>query len=218
MVLNQLKKTTVRSKKRVGRGYGSGKGGHTAGRGAKGQKARSKVPLYFEGTAMRKSLIRRLPMLRGKLRFKSLKPKPIIFNLKHLNLLPKNSTVDNQSLIKHGLLPKEAKNYPVKILGDGELKHPLKIALAVSKSAAKKITQAGGKVVKPKPKQEVKPKKPVKPKKKPTSQPVKKKPAKKTTKKTTKKATKKPAKKTIKRTAKKTTKKTTAKKKPKKTK
>lgn len=230
MTLNQLKKTTVRSKKRVGRGYGSGKGGHTAGRGAKGQKARSKVPLYFEGTAMRKSLIRRMPMLRGKLRFKSLKPKPIIFNLKHLNLLPKNSTVDNQSLIKHGLLPEEAKNYPVKILGDGELKHPLKIALAVSKSAAKKITQAGGKVVKPKPKKEVKPKKPVKskkpvkPAKKPASQPVKKKsvkkkPVKKTIKKTTKKVAKKPAKKTIKRTAKKPAKKTTAKtKKTKKTK
>jgi len=209
MELNQLKKTTTRQKKRVGRGYGSGKGGHTSGRGAKGQKARGKVPLYFEGTAMRKSLVRRLPMLRGKLRFKSLKKKPIIFNLKHLNLLPKNSTVDNQSLIKHGLLPEEAKNHPVKILGDGELKHPLKIALPVSKSAAKKIAKAGGKIIKAKPKKEAKPKKKPtrKPTRKTTKKPVKKKPAKKTTKRATKRATKK------------TTKRTTAKtKKPKKTK
>lgn len=188
MELNQLKKTTTRPKKRVGRGYGSGKGGHTSGRGAKGQKARGKVPLYFEGTAMRKSLIRRLPMLRGKLRFKSLKKKPIVFNLKHLNLLPKNSTVDNQSLIKHGLLPEEAKNYPVKILGDGELKHSLKIALPVSKSAAKKIAKAGGKIIKAKSKKEAKPTK--KPTKKPVKKPVKKKPAKKTTKRATKKTTK----------------------------
>lgn len=147
MKLNQLKKSTTRSKKRVGRGYGSGKGGHTSGRGAKGQKARGKVPLYFEGTAMRKSLIRRMPMIRGKLKFKSFKDKPIILNLKHLNLLPKNSTVDNKSLIKHGLLPKEAQNYPVKILGDGELKHALKVALPASKSAVKKIEKAGGKMV-----------------------------------------------------------------------
>jgi len=151
MILKQLKPTTTRSKKRVGRGYGSGKGGHTAGRGAKGQKARGKVPLYFEGTAMRKSLIRRLPMLRGKLRFKSTKLQPIIFNLKHLNLLPKNSTVDAKALIKQGLLPKEAIKHPIKILGDGELKHPLTIVLPVSKSAEKKIIKAGGKVLKPKP-------------------------------------------------------------------
>jgi len=186
MMLKQLKSTTTRSKKRVGRGYGSGKGGHTAGRGAKGQKARGKVPLYFEGTAMRKSLIRRLPMLRGKLRFKSTKSQPIIFNLKHLNLLPKNSTVDTKALIKQGLLPKEAINHPVKILGDGQLKHPLTIALPVSKSAEKKIIKAGGKLVKPKPvkkpiakKPAPKSKKPVQSKPKPKPKPKPKKVAKK---------------------------------------
>ena len=78
MVLSKQTKTTTKSKKRVGRGYSSGKGGHTSGRGAKGQKARSKVKLYFEGTPMRKSLIRRMPMLRGKLKNKSNKAKPII--------------------------------------------------------------------------------------------------------------------------------------------
>lgn len=145
-----LPKTTTKSKKRVGRGYGSGKGGHNSGRGSKGQKARSKVKLYFEGTPMRKSLIRRMPMLRGKLKNKSFKKhQPIILNLKHLNLLPKNSTVNHKTLIKHNLLPKEVGIHPVKILGDGELKIALKVALPVSKSAAKKITSAGGKIKKP---------------------------------------------------------------------
>ena len=146
MKLNKLSKTTAKSKKRVGRGYGSGKGGHTSGRGAKGQKSRSKVPLYFEGTAMRKSLIRRMPMLRGKLRFKSFKEKPIILNLKHLNLLPKNTSVTVATLIKYSLLPKETKDCQVKILGDGELKHALTVLLPVSQSAKKKIIKAGGKV------------------------------------------------------------------------
>ncbi len=61
MKLEQLSKTTVKSKKRVGRGYGSGKGGHTVGRGAKGDKARGKIGLTFEGTKVKKSLINRFP-------------------------------------------------------------------------------------------------------------------------------------------------------------
>lgn len=174
MKLNQLPKTTSKPKKRIGRGYGSGKGGHTATRGAKGQKARGKLPLYFEGTAMRKSLIRRLPMLRGKLKHKSIKPKPIILNLKHLNLLAKNTKVDLDVLIKYGLVTPEAKTTGVKILGDGQLKHPLTIILPTSKSAAKKITKAGGKVIKPKTVKsgEPKPKPKLKSKAKPKPKPI----------------------------------------------
>ena len=50
-LLQKLAKTVTKSNKRVGRGYGSGKGGHTASRGQKGQKSRvgSKIPLWFEG-------------------------------------------------------------------------------------------------------------------------------------------------------------------------
>ena len=66
MQLHELPKIITKGKKRVGRGYGSGKGGHTTGRGAKGQNIRGQVPLYFEGSKMRKPLIRRLPLLRGK--------------------------------------------------------------------------------------------------------------------------------------------------------
>lgn len=147
MKLDKLPKTTVKGKKRVGRGYGSGKGGHTSGRGQKGQKSRSKIGLLFEGTKMRKSLIRRLPMRRGKNKFKSLKPKPIILNVKYLNLLKEGTKVSIEVLIKNNLVDKEAKKIGVKILGDGDLKKKLFIMLPASKSAQKKIEKAGGKVV-----------------------------------------------------------------------
>lgn len=175
MKLNQRSKIVAVSKKRVGRGYGSGKGGHTTGRGAKGQNIRSKRPLYFEGTPMRKSLIRRIPMLRGKLRFKSLKAhQGLILNLEQLAVLPKNTEVTAASLIKFKILPQDALQYPIKILGNGDLKVALTIALPISKSAAKKVVKAGGKIIVPaqvapkvvKPKAKPKAKSAVKPKKK----------------------------------------------------
>ncbi len=146
--LNQLPKTSTKAKKRVGRGYGSGKGGHTVGRGAKGQKARSKVKLGFAGTKTRKSLLKRLPLLRGKGKLKSRKPKTIIINLKYLNLLPKDSQVTVETLGKHGIIdPNEGKNFKVKILGEGKIDHPLTVSLPVSQGAKKKIEKAGGKVL-----------------------------------------------------------------------
>ena len=65
-ILSKLFTTTTRAMKRRGRGIGSGKGGHTSGRGQKGQKSRqgANVPLWFEGGQL--PLIKRLPMLRGK--------------------------------------------------------------------------------------------------------------------------------------------------------
>ncbi len=73
-LLSQLIKTTTTAGKRLGRGYGSGKGGHTASRGQKGYKSRqgSKVALWFEGGQL--PLIKRLPMLRGKGRFNVVRP------------------------------------------------------------------------------------------------------------------------------------------------
>ena len=146
MKLNKLPKTTTKSKKRAGRGYGSGKGGHTVGRGQKGQKSRSKVGLLFEGTKMRKSLIKRMPMRRGKGKLKSLKTKAIILNVKYLNFLKDGSKVTVESLIKNNLVVKEAKKIGVKILGDGNLSKKLTVKVPVSKGAEKKIKKAGGKI------------------------------------------------------------------------
>lgn len=62
----QLPKVVAKSKKRVGRGMGSGKGSHTSGRGQKGQKSRGTIGVLFEGMKVRKSFLKRLPLLRGK--------------------------------------------------------------------------------------------------------------------------------------------------------
>ena len=51
----RLPKVVQTRKKRVGRGYGSGRGGHTAGRGQKGQKSRKKIGVLFEGVKVKKS-------------------------------------------------------------------------------------------------------------------------------------------------------------------
>lgn len=71
-LLQSLTSITRRAAKRVGRGYGSGKGGHTSGRGQKGQTSRQgkNIPLWFEGGQL--PLVKRLPMQRGKGRFVSL--------------------------------------------------------------------------------------------------------------------------------------------------
>lgn len=147
MKLNKLPRVRNKSKKRVGRGYGSGKGGHTSGRGQKGQKSRGKVGLMFEGTKMRKSLIRRMPMSRGKGKFRSFKEKPLIINIKHLNIFKTGSDITIETLLKNKLVSQEALKLGVKILGDGKLTKKLNVHLPVSKKAKKKIEKVGGKVV-----------------------------------------------------------------------
>ncbi|HUW21351.1 MAG TPA: uL15m family ribosomal protein [Candidatus Bathyarchaeia archaeon] len=147
-VLNRLPKITAKSKKRLGRGYGSGKGGHTVGRGAKGDKARGKTGLLFQGTKAKKSYVRRLPLRRGKGRFKPLKPRPLVLNVRVLNLLPEESLVTAEFLVKQGIVhQQEIIGSGVKILGGGEIGIPLTVALPCSLSARKKIEKAGGKVV-----------------------------------------------------------------------
>lgn len=143
---NKLPKVTTKKKKRRGKGYGSGKGGHTSGRGMKGQKSRNKMGVLFEGIKMKKSFIKRLPLRRGKGKFKA-KDKPIIVKLEYLNLLPAGSKVDIDMLVKHNIVKKEdAMAYGVKILGDGKLEKKLNIFLPISKNASKKVEKLGGKI------------------------------------------------------------------------
>jgi large subunit ribosomal protein L15 len=141
-----LPKVTTKKAKRVGRGYGSGKGGHTTGRGQKGQKSRTKIGVLFEGIKVKKSLIKKLPLQRGKGKLKS-KNKPLVIKLALLNLLPASSVVDMNLLIKQGIVKEiDARTFGVKILGDGDLKKKLTIKVPISKAAAKKIEAVGGKV------------------------------------------------------------------------
>ncbi len=146
MQLNNLPKVTTKSKRRLGQGHGSGRV-KTAGRGTKGQNARSSRALSFEGGAL--PLIKRLPFRRGKGKNKVFKNKPIVINLKFLNILKSGAVVDLKTLISHHIVDeKEAAIYGVKILGDGEIKNSLTIKLPISKKAAKKVEKAGGKIEK----------------------------------------------------------------------
>lgn len=146
MKLDKLPKLTTKKSKRIGRGPGTGKG-KTSGRGTKGQNARSKLSVthsHFEGG--QRPIIKRLPYRRGKGNYKSAS-KPLIINLKVLNLLEKNQVVNIESLAKAGIVDKEdALLFGVKILGEGDLKSPLSVELPISKSAAQKVIKAGGKV------------------------------------------------------------------------
>lgn len=145
MKLNNLSKSTENKKRRLGQGHGSGRG-KTAGRGTKGQKARGKIPLRFEGGAL--ALIKRMPFRRGKGKNKLFKKKPIVINVKVLNIFKKDEKVNILSLSSHNIIDaKEAKIYGVKILGDGDLNVSLQVELPVSKGATKKIEKAGGKVI-----------------------------------------------------------------------
>ena len=144
MQLHELKSITTKGRRRLGQGHGSGRV-KTGGRGTKGQKSRSSVPLWFEGGAI--SLIKRMPFHRGKGRNNSFRPDPVVINVSALNNLPKNSTVDLETLVKHTIVTaSDAQSYGVKILGDGELTVPLKVILPVSKGAEEKIRKAGGTV------------------------------------------------------------------------
>jgi large subunit ribosomal protein L15 len=141
MRLHELQNTFKRkTRKRVGRGDGSGNG-RTAGRGDKGQGARSgsKRRLHFEGGQI--PLFRRLPK-RG---FNN--PNHVTYTVVNISYLEKNFSageeVSKAVLKKQGFLSKI--DEPVKILGDGELTKSLTVcADKFSGSARRKIEAAGG--------------------------------------------------------------------------
>ena len=135
--MTNLPKVVGNRKKRVGRGYGSGKGGHTVGRGQKGQKSRTKIGVLFEGVKVKKSLLKRLPFQRGKGKNKGGK-RPVIVNVEALNILPAGSKVTIDTLIKAKIVDeKDARAYGVKILGNGKLEKKLIIEVPASKSVLK---------------------------------------------------------------------------------
>ena len=148
MKLNELRENegATKSRKRVGRGIGSGSG-KTGGRGVKGQKSRSGVAINgFEGGQM--PLYRRLPK-RG---FRN--PSAKSFNIVSLarvqaavdaKKLDAKATIDAEALIKAGVI-RRAKD-GVRLLADGDLKVKLSFDIAgASKTAVEKVEKAGGSV------------------------------------------------------------------------
>lgn len=129
---------SVKDRYRRGRGHASGNG-KTAGKGHKGQKARSGAPrIGFEGGQM--PLYRRIPK-RG---FKNRNHKEIIaINVSALDQFEDGATVDIEALLNAGIIHKTADG--VKVLGNGDLDKKLTVKVnAFSASAKEKIEKAGG--------------------------------------------------------------------------
>ncbi len=129
------------SPKRKGRGIATGQG-KTAGRGHKGQNARSGggVSIGFEGGQL--PLNQRVPKRGFTNKFSQ---KFTEINVKSLNQFKEGSVVTPQELLERGVV--KGKNQPIKILGEGELNRKLEVhAHAFSRTAAQKIEDAGGKV------------------------------------------------------------------------
>ena len=130
---------STKEAKRIGRGHGSGNG-KTAGKGHKGQKARAGrgMQLGFEGGQM--PLQRRIPK-RG---FNNIfAEETVAINVAALEAFEDGTVVDAAALEAKGIIKKA--EIPVKVLGNGKLTKKLTVKLsAYSKSAAEKITKAGG--------------------------------------------------------------------------
>ncbi len=133
--MTNLIKVTERRKKRVGRGMGSGKGSHTSGRGQKGQKSRGHIGILFEGMKVKKSLLKRLPLMRGKGKFhKNLKP--VAIKIERLEIFPNGSEITVELLIKNGVVKERlAKTHGVKIVGVGENKKKFTFKVPTSKKS-----------------------------------------------------------------------------------
>lgn len=130
--------------KRVGRGYGSGVGGHTATRGSKGQKSRSghKSMVMFEGGNV--PFYRRMPKYRGFSR-----PEKIEYEVVNVSLLndqySSGDTVSIDTLREKGLIRKRTVN--VKVLGSGSLDKKLTIdGLVLSQTAKDKVLASKGSI------------------------------------------------------------------------
>ena len=140
--LNSLKPNTGSRKKKLrkGRGIAAGQGA-SCGFGMRGQKSRSGRPTRpgFEGGQM--PLYRRVPKLKH---FEIINQKKFsVINLEKLNEFNDDEVVNLDSLVKKGLLFKP--KFPLKILGNGNIKVKLKVeAHSFTKSAKEKIEAAGG--------------------------------------------------------------------------
>lgn len=148
MKLHDLEKLvgTRRRKKRLGRGIGSGKGGHTVGRGAKGQKARkgnSKPNVGFEGGQV--PLYKRLPQLGGFKVFRKNKNTPISLDL--LDRVTESITITPSFLKDKGYI-NYLSNAGAKILATGKLTKKITIkGFTMSKTAREMIEKSGSKIL-----------------------------------------------------------------------
>jgi len=138
-----------KAERRVGRGHGSGRG-KTAGRGTKGQKARTGGHIHRAFNGGQTRLSKRLPFLRGEGAVRNSFPfrdEYTIINVIDLDVFDAGSEVTPETLVEHGFMtPAEGRGL-IKVLGNGEVDRALTVhAHKFSASAREKIEAAGGRV------------------------------------------------------------------------
>ncbi len=133
---------STKERNRIGRGISGGQG-KTAGKGTKGQNARSGggKRQYFEGGQL--PLVRRLPLLRGFTNIWRVEYEPV--NVERLNSFAKGSDITPETLAAAGIV--KSPNVLVKVLGNGEIDRALNVKVhKFSAAAREKILAAGGTV------------------------------------------------------------------------
>lgn len=138
--LSVLPKIVDKRKKRRGRGLSSGQGAKSGRGTTRHQKARTSIPLHFEGG--QNKLTKKFPLLRGKSRNKRVGKKPLTVRLSKLNSLQPNTVVDVKVLIESKIVNKNAETAGVKIVAGGKLNIVLDIRVPMSKGAIAQINPA----------------------------------------------------------------------------
>jgi len=139
MKYNELDVTSNKSRKRVGRGISAG-GGKTAGRGTKGQNARTGKKLKATFMGGQRSLMQAVPKSRG---FKSIRVPAQVVYLDQLNDV-KGATIDVPALFEAGLIA--TPYHSVKIIGRGEYTGKATVRVQAASAGVKEaLVKAGGK-------------------------------------------------------------------------
>jgi len=145
MILSNLPKINPGKKKRIGRGYGTGKGGHTVGFGSKGQKSRGrgKMPTGFEGGQV--PLYKKMPKMSY---FKGVKKRRLaVVSLVSFNAFKDGDKVTPGMLVEKDIIEKLPRD-GVKILANGNLHKKIELeGFLISKGAKEKIEKAGSKII-----------------------------------------------------------------------
>ncbi len=149
MINNLPSPITKKKMVRRGRGFGTGKGGHTVGRGTKGQKSRSgysRPRPGFEGGQM--PLSRRLPKLKGFSRGKfELGKKHYVLQLSEIVEVVEGSEITPETVVTTDIVNDKSRVLSFKIVYDKDITKKVTIdGIAISKRAAEAVEKAGGKI------------------------------------------------------------------------
>lgn len=131
-LLAKLPKTTEKKSKRLGRGLSAGKGAKSGRGTTRHQKARGKIPLFFEGGQGR--LVKRFPLIRGKGKNKAARKKPYVVTLSMLNVFNEGEVITLDSLVAKKIVGNDAYLRGAKVVNKGKLEKKLDIKLPMSET------------------------------------------------------------------------------------